>query len=92
MNNEKLRQERQILCQNILLLRKIHGLTKKRMSHILGISVCSLNKIELGKLPPRLSVSVVFRIYEYFGFSPFSQPLYPFVIQSTNQILENMSN
>lgn len=81
MNNEKARQERQILCRNILLLRQIYGLTKKRMSQILGISVYSLNKIEQGKLPPRLSVSVVFRIYEYFGVLPFSQSLDSFALQ-----------
>ena len=86
MNNAKLKQEQHILCRNILLLRKIHSLTKKKMSQILGISTSSLNKIEEGKLPSRISVSVILRIYEYFGVSPFSQSLDSFVVQLMNQI------
>ena len=92
MNNTDFKQEQHIICQNILLLRMIHGLTKKKMSQILGISISSLNKIEQGKLPPRLSVSVIFRICEYFGISPFSQSLDSFVVQLMNQISAKMGN
>ncbi len=85
MSKAKLWQEQQIFCRNILLLRKSHGLSKKEMSQILGISICSLNKIEQGELPPRLSVSVVFQLYKFFGISPFVQSLDPFAGRFINQ-------
>lgn len=37
------------------------------MAKILGIGITTLNKIEQGVLPPRLSAEILFRIREYFG-------------------------
>ena len=39
------------------------------MAKILGIGIITLNKIEQGVLPPRLSVEMLFRIRDYFGVS-----------------------
>ncbi len=59
----------EILSHNILYLRKKHNLTKKEMSLILGVGIKTLNELEQGLLPPRLSVSVLFKIKDSFGVS-----------------------
>ena len=37
------------------------------MSEMLGIGIKTLQRIESGEFPERLSVSVLFRIEKYFG-------------------------
>ena len=54
---------------NIARLRRHHKLTKKEMAAKLNISVWSLNKMEKGELPPRLTIDVLYRIYLVFGIS-----------------------
>ena len=56
-----------ILCQNIKFLRQKHNLSKTQMSNILGISIQTLNRIENGILPSRISCEVLFRIQSNFG-------------------------
>ena len=58
---------------NIAWLRKNHGISKKNMAKILKISISTLNKIEEGILPPKLSANVVWRIYLKFGIRPDEQ-------------------
>ena len=60
----------QILCQNINSLRQQHNLSKKEMSQILGIGMKTLNQIENGILPPRMSCESLFRIQSHFGIRP----------------------
>ena len=60
----------QILCQNIKSLRQKHNLSKKEMSQILGIGMKTLNQIENGILPPRMSCEPLFRIQSHFGIRP----------------------
>ena len=55
---------------NVMYLRKMNNISQKEMACILGIGVGSLNKIENGILPKRLSVDVLFRIHERFGIYP----------------------
>lgn len=57
------------LSHNVLYLRTKNDITKKEMAKILGIGITTLNKIEQGVLPPRLSVEMLFRIRDYFGVS-----------------------
>jgi len=54
-------------CKNIKLIRETHNLSKKKMAECCGISVYSLNKIEQGILPPRLSYKVLVRLHNNFG-------------------------
>ncbi len=71
---EKLKfTDAEIFMFNVTRLRKRHGLTKKEMAKTLGISVGTLNKIEKGELPPRMSVEIVFNIYQHFGIHPKNQ-------------------
>lgn len=63
---------------NVLWLRKHNGLSKKEMAKKLNISIKTLNKIENGELPEKLSVEIVFDLYEHFGITPktlFETPL-----------------
>jgi len=60
----------QILCQNIKYLRREHELSKGEMAHILGVGIRTLNDIERGILPPRISCEMLFRIQHHFGISP----------------------
>ena len=66
--NEK--DDVQILCQNIKLLRQKHNLSKTQMSQILGVSIKTLNRLEDGFLPPRISCELIFRIQRQFGIQP----------------------
>ncbi len=63
-------RELEIFMKNVSLLRKNNGLTKKEMAKIIGISTATLNKIEGGDFPPRLSANVLIRIYHKFGIFP----------------------
>jgi DNA-binding XRE family transcriptional regulator len=67
MGSEK---EIMAFCENVRYVRKKNGLSKKEMAKKLGIGVKSLELIESGSLPPRMSVRVVYMIYENFGILP----------------------
>ena len=55
---------------NIAYLRKHNGLSKRKMAKILHISTSTLNKIESGVLPPRISANVIWRIHLHFYITP----------------------
>ncbi len=59
------KSELEHFCTTIKHLRAEHHLTKTDMAKILGISVCSLNKLERGVMP-RISCEVVYRMMDYF--------------------------
>lgn len=50
-----------VFCENLRAYRKIHGLSKAQMAKKLHVSVRSLNILESGHIPPRVSVDVFFR-------------------------------
>lgn len=58
------------LVNNIVFLRQKYNIPKKRMAELLGIGIGTLNKIERGELPSKLSLEIVFNIQEYFGVEP----------------------
>ena len=70
MTEIRSKEELNNLLYNIKWLRMQHGLSEKQMAEILGIGVGSLRKIENGALPPRLSVSIVFKVQNYFCIQP----------------------
>lgn len=55
------------LCNNLRRLRAAHGLTKKQMAEILGISIRSLTLLENNVIPPRLGCQMLFQASGYFG-------------------------
>ena len=57
-------------AHNVAWLRKKNGLSKKEMARLLKIGLWSLNKLESGILPPKMSFEVVYRIYDNFGITP----------------------
>lgn len=59
----------QILLHNIAFLRQHHNLSKKKMAQALHISVESLNKIERGILPERLSAEVLVHLANRFNYT-----------------------
>lgn len=70
MDTERNNKETACFMHNVLWLRKHYGFSKKEMSGLLNISIKTLNKIENGKLPPRLTVEIVFNIIDRFKISP----------------------
>lgn len=70
MKNEASIKVFAFLSHNILWLRRHYGISRKRMAALLGIGLWSLKKIEKGKLPPRLTIEILFTLYEQFGISP----------------------
>ncbi|MBQ3023661.1 MAG: helix-turn-helix transcriptional regulator [Clostridia bacterium] len=63
--------EEMIFCKNVKILRLKNNLTQMEMAHICGIGVKSLSSIEKGIIPPRLSVSILVSISNYFRISPY---------------------
>ncbi len=57
-------------CENIKILRISNDLSKKEMAQRLGISVRTLNIIESGELPKRLSTKIIFIIVDNFNVKP----------------------
>ena len=68
-----MKTEIEIFCNNIVFLRKQYGLSKRKMAEMLHIGVNSLNSIENGRLPPRISIDIFFRVWEVFGIKPGEQ-------------------
>jgi transcriptional regulator with XRE-family HTH domain len=66
-------KEIKTFLKNIIWLRKNHGISKKEMSKILHISIVTINKIESGILPLKLSANIIWRIKLHFGVSPSDQ-------------------
>lgn len=67
MSNEK---EIRTFCENIRYLRKKNGLSKKEMAKKLSIGIKSLNSIGSGIIPKRVTVDIIYAIYENFGILP----------------------
>ena len=53
-------------CQNVSAIRKKHCLSKKEMARLLGIGIGSLNKLERGIIPERMSCDIIIRISRIF--------------------------
>jgi len=70
MIEETNKQQLNNFLSNIAWIRKKYGISKRKMSEALKISIASLNKIENGILPPKLSMDIVFNIYISFGIEP----------------------
>ena len=60
----------EIFTYNIAWLRRYYGFTKKKMAELLKISIWCLNQIEKGKVPPRLTIEILFAVQRQFGISP----------------------
>ena len=59
-----------VFCENVKKIRENKKLSKRAMAELLGISVYSLNLLERGKVPHRLSIDIVYNINSSFGISP----------------------
>ena len=66
----EVKSEIKIFGENIKNLRLNKGLSKKEMSKLLGIGVKNLDTLEKGELPNRLTVNIIFRIKNNFGYMP----------------------
>lgn len=62
--------EIQNFCDNIKTLRKRNKLSKTDMCKIMRIGIRSLNSIEKGILPPRISCEALIRACNYFSVLP----------------------
>lgn len=62
--------EIQTFCNNVRILRKSRKITRKEMCAALKIGMKTLNKIESGVLPPKLSCDVIYRLSVYFDVTP----------------------
>ncbi|MBQ7344386.1 MAG: helix-turn-helix transcriptional regulator [Clostridia bacterium] len=64
------KDEIQIFCDNIKILRQHNNLSKTAMCKIMRIGIRSLNSIEKGILPPRISCEALIRACNYFSVLP----------------------
>lgn len=58
--------EKENFCRNVKKLRANNFLTKTEMARKLKISMYTLNKIESGELPRRLTVEIIYAIVDEF--------------------------
>lgn len=56
----------EIFRQNVIYLRRVHGLTKSQMAAILGISARTLSRLEAGE-PVRMNAGMLIRLCDHFG-------------------------
>ena len=63
----------EVFTHNIRWLRKKHGLSKRKMAELLGIGLWSLNRLERGQIPPRMTIEILFAVQKHFGISPAAQ-------------------
>ena len=64
------KNEFEIFTSNIAFIRRKYGISKKQMSKLLGISVRSLNVIEGGEMPPRLTADIIVNVWTEFHLRP----------------------
>ena len=69
---EHKKNQLKIFCDNVKYLRKANGISAREMCRI-------LKSLESGEVPPKMSVSVVLRLADYFDRKPFQlfSPLEP---------------
>ena len=58
-----------IFCRNIKKLRILNNISQREMAKSLGIGKNSIVKIEKGILPPRLSLEILPKLYEWYGIT-----------------------
>ncbi|MGI6012677.1 MAG: helix-turn-helix domain-containing protein [Oscillospiraceae bacterium] len=78
--NQTTTGELAIFCENVRLLRKYYGYSKKKMAKICHINPETLTKLEQMLMPPGLRVHIVFYIAQYFGLKP-HQLFRPLIVQ-----------
>ena len=61
---------KEVFCKNVKDLRTLNKLSKTKMATKLGISIRTLNIIENGDLPTRLSLKIICAIMENFNVNP----------------------
>lgn len=59
-----------IFCKNISYLRKKNNLSKTEMCKTIKIGLKSLNLIEIGIIPPKISCEIIFNISKAFHIEP----------------------
>lgn len=59
-------KEMKAFCNNIRILRITNGLPKKEMCVIMKIGIKTLNKLENGEIPPRLSADILYYVGKHF--------------------------
>lgn len=62
-----------IFTHNIRWLRRRYGLSRRKMAQVLEIGRWSLDKLERGEIPPRMTVDILFAVQKNFGVSPSDQ-------------------
>ena len=65
-------QEKNIFCENIKQLRLRNRLSKKEMAKILNVGIKTINVIESGTIPKRLTVKILIIIQDRFSITPSS--------------------
>lgn len=70
MKHQESERDTENFLYNIKWLRSHYGFSKRKMANMLGIGVTTLNKIEQGIFPPRLTTSILFHIQKIFGIHP----------------------
>ncbi|MBE6654855.1 MAG: helix-turn-helix transcriptional regulator [Ruminococcaceae bacterium] len=64
------KKETQFFCENIKYLRKKHSLSLTSMAKKMGVSKKTLESIEQGVIPERMTCRVLFNISKNFGIEP----------------------
>ena len=63
-------KEVNIFCENVKYLRTVNNLSKTSMAKKMGVCKKTLESIEQGVVPERITCKVLFNIYTNFGIEP----------------------
>lgn len=73
MSKEQTENELKNFTHNVVYLRKEYGYSKSKMSKILNIGIGSLNKLEKGEVPQRMTIKPIINVWKHFGIHPKNQ-------------------
>ena len=63
-------EEAHIFCENVKYLRSVNNLSKTAMAKKMGVCRKTLESIEYGIIPEKITCKVLFNIYTNFGIEP----------------------
>ena len=76
MSKQSEQSDLSVFCANVAYLRKSRNLTKQQMCRLMHVTPVTLNLLERGIVPPRLSSETIFFLTDAFDLT-FSQLFRP---------------
>ena len=70
-------EQSQIVCHNIRVLRRKHGLSRTAMARRIHVTLKTLDSMEAGVIPDRIGILFLYHVMQAFGISPQNMLMVP---------------